>query len=91
MYSFFTGEGVSVHLRGDKDDSFNPLDIHIHVAKERKINIKLPEDAKKPQMTEKPSEEISQIASTGPLEAAPQGPETDELEPEELQGVQKFV
>ena len=83
------GEGVSVHLRGDKDESFNPLDIHIHVPKERKINIKLPEDGKKPQVTEKPIEDIStplpKIASTDPFEAAPQYPETEELEPEYLE------
>ena len=84
------GEGVSVHLRGDKDESFNPLDIHIHVPKERKINIKLPEDGKKPQVTEKPIEDIStplpKIASTDPFEGYQyQYPETEELEPEYLE------
>ena len=84
------GEGVSVHLRGDKDESFNPLDIHIHVPKERKINIKLPEDGKKPQVTEKPIEDIStplpKIASTDPFEGYQyQYPESEELEPETLE------
>ena len=62
-----TGDGVSVHLRGDDDGSLvpDPLDIHIHVPKERKINIKLPEvataaeDSKIPEKTQKTAEAVA--------------------------------
>ena len=54
---------VSVHLRSDDDGSFlpDPLDIHIHVPKQRQINIRLPEvnaaweDSKSPNIIEKPA------------------------------------
>ena len=62
-----TDDGVSVHLGSDNDGSFlpDPFDIHIHVPKENKINIKLhenstaSENAKElmiPKMTKKPAE-----------------------------------
>ena len=67
------------------DSAFTPADSRKMVD----FNIKLPEDAKIPQMTEKPIKEMStpflEVASTGPLEAAPQYPENEELEPEYLE------
>ena len=48
MSSFLlTDDFVSVRLRSDDDSSIlpDPFDIHIHIPKERKIHIKLPEIA----------------------------------------------
>ena len=65
------GEGVSVQLKGDDVGSLLPdtMDIQIHIPKERKLNIKLPEDANIPQVTENlPESEKPPVKEAEPAE-----------------------
>ena len=76
----FTLIGVSVQLQAIDVGSLliDPLDIQIHIPKEKKLNIKLPEDANIPQVTGK----LPEIDKTNVKEAAPVAPEANDSNPE---------
>ena len=74
------GEGVSVQLKADDVGSLlpDPLDIQIHIPKEKKLNIKLPEDADIPQVKKKlPESDETPVKEAGPAE-----PEVKDSNPE---------
>ena len=83
------GEGVSVQLKGDDVGSLfpDPMDIQIQIPKDRKLNIKLPEDANIPQVTGK----LPEMDETNVKEAAPAAPEAKDSSPEAASKKPKII